>query len=259
MELNGSSVTLDQMKALALTNYGHFTSMLVEHGKVRGLSLHMERLARDCDHLFGVKLDTDQVRAYVRQALGGGSSRTVVRVTVYDPALDLGTIGSDAAPVVLVTTRPASDQPAPPLRLQAAAYQRDISAVKHVGLFGAMRHRRAAQREGFDDVLLLGPDGTISEIATSNIGFIRDSEVVWPRSEWLAGVTMTLLNQAMDEAVRLEPLTLSDLPEMEAAFATNAATGIRSVVSVDGTTWPAEHQVLKDLRELYVDIPGEVV
>ena len=48
MQLNGVLPTMDQVKALALTNYGHFTSMLAEDGRVRGLSLHLQRLARDC-------------------------------------------------------------------------------------------------------------------------------------------------------------------------------------------------------------------
>lgn len=89
-----------------------------------------------------------------------------------------------------------------------------------------MKHRRAAQREGFDDVLFLNPDGTISEIATSNIGFVRGEQIVWPRSECLSGVTMTLFRQALDESVTKEPITISDLSDMDAALATNAATGI---------------------------------
>jgi branched-subunit amino acid aminotransferase/4-amino-4-deoxychorismate lyase len=94
--------------------------------------------------------------------------------------------------------------------LQAVAYLREIPAVKHIGLFGALNRRRVAQREGFDDVLLLNPDGTISEIATSNVGFVREGRIVWPRSEHLAGITMTLIHQALDEPVATEPLTLSD-------------------------------------------------
>jgi branched-subunit amino acid aminotransferase/4-amino-4-deoxychorismate lyase len=259
MELNGTAVTLDQIRALALTNYGHFTSMLAEDQQVRGFSLHMRRLARDCQQLFDVELDTDRVRHYIRQALADGPRRIVVRATVYDPTLDLGTIGSDATPHVLVTTRPASDGLAPRLRLQAAVYQREHPAVKHIGLFGALQHRRAAQREGFDDALFLNPDGTISEIATSNIGFIRDGEVVWPRSEYLAGITMTLLHQAMDEPVTTEPLRLPDLRAMDVAFATNAATGVRPVISVDSTQWPAENETFAELRKLYADIPSETV
>ena len=115
----------------------------------------------------------------------------------------------------------------------------------------------AAQREGFDDVLLLNPDGTISEIATSNIGFVRNGQAIWPRSEWLTGTTMTLLNQVLDEPIHTEPVTLTDLPAMELVFATNAATGIRPVTSVDDQSWPTDHAALRQLRDLYADIPGE--
>jgi branched-subunit amino acid aminotransferase/4-amino-4-deoxychorismate lyase len=257
MQLNGAPPTMDQVKALALTNYGHFTSMLAEEGRVRGLSLHMQRLARDCRLLFGVNLDTDRVRHYIRHALTDVSPSIVTRVTVYDPALDLGTIGSDADPHILVTTRSAPTSTPTPLRLQAASYQREMPAVKHIGLFGALLNRRIAQREGYDDVLLLNPDGTISEIATSNIGFVRDGQTLWPRSEWLTGITMTLLNQAFDQPVRTEPITLSDLPTMEFAFATNAAVGIRPVAAVDNQSLPTEHPMLKNLRDLYADIPAE--
>lgn len=261
MDLNGVPATPDQLKALALTNYGHFTSMLVENGAVRGLSLHMDRLARDCRQLFDQDLDTEQVRGYVRKALGEhAGGRAVVRVTVFDPALDLGTIGRDAQPQVLVTHRQAASGSSAPWRLQATAYQRDMPSVKHVGLWGTMQRRRAAQKEGYDDALFLNPDGTISEIATSNIGFVREGRIIWPRSPWLAGVTMTLLNQELDEQIVTEPLTLSDLPSMDAAFATNAATGVRAVSAVDSTQWASDaHAVLKELRELYADIPAEPV
>ncbi|MER7014597.1 aminotransferase class IV family protein [Saccharopolyspora sp. NPDC000359] len=257
MELNGAPATIDQLKALALTNYGHFTSMLVDDNRVRGLSLHMERLARDCQHLFNVELDTDRVRAFITQALSNSAQPTVARVTIYDPALDLGTIGSDADPSVLVTTRAAAQGQPAPWRLQAVSYRREDPAVKHIGLFGALMHRRSAQREGYDDVLFLNPDGTISEVATSNIGFVRDGQVIWPRSEYLPGITMTLLRQALDEPVNTEPLTLSDLRAMDAVFATNAATGVRPVAAVDDTEWPVDHKVINELRELYAEIPPE--
>jgi branched-subunit amino acid aminotransferase/4-amino-4-deoxychorismate lyase len=257
MELNGALAELGQIKALALTNFGHFTTMLVEDLKVRGLSLHMRRLALDCRAIFDVELDTDFVQRCVLHALVDNRQPIVTRITIYDPALDLGTIGSDASPHVLVTTRAAGSGPLKPMRLQAVAYRREIPAVKHIGLFGAMQRRRASQRHGFDDVLLVNPDGTISEIATSNIGFVRDGRIVWPRSGYLSGITMSLLQQATDEPVRSEQLTLSDLAGMEAAFATNAATGIRTVTAVDSIEWPSSHKALDQLRELYADIPRE--
>ena len=71
---------------------------------------------------------------------------------------------------------------------------------------------------------------------------------------------MTLLQQASDEPVVTEPITLTDLASMDAAFATNAATGVRPVVAVDETRWESSaHPVLKELNDQYADIPGEAI
>jgi branched-subunit amino acid aminotransferase/4-amino-4-deoxychorismate lyase len=259
MELNGAPAGPDQMRVLALTNYGHFTSMLVQDFGVRGLSLHLERLTRDCWQLFDVELDTDAVRHHVRHALAGNPGPVMVRVTVYDPALDLGTIGSDAEPSVLVTTRPAWHGVSAPLRLQAARYQREIPTVKHVSVFGALMHRRRAQRAGFDDVLFTSDDGVISEASTSNIGFVHQGRVVWPRAEWLPGVTMALIDQGLDRPAATESVNVSDLPDMEAAFVTNAGTGVRAVLSVDRTEWRTDHDILDKVRKLYAETPFELL
>lgn len=259
MELDGEPATTEQIAALALTNYGHFTTMLVDGGRVRGLSLHLRRLGADCGRLFDVELDTDRVRRYVRRALGEVSEPVVVRVTCYDPRLDVGSVGGDAEPRILVTTRRAPHGIPSPLRLRTATYQRERPDVKHVGLFGALQVRRAAQRAGYDDVALLNQDGTLSELATSNLGFVRDGRVIWPRSPWLPGVTMALLDDALDEPGLAEPVTPDNLRSLDAAFATNAVAGVRAITSIDGVTWSPAHSALRRLRDLYERVPAEKV
>jgi branched-subunit amino acid aminotransferase/4-amino-4-deoxychorismate lyase len=81
IELDGVPVDPEQLKALALYNYGHFTSMRVQDGGVRGLSLHLRRLVDDCRALFDAELDPGRVRL-VRHALRDVDRPTVVRVTV---------------------------------------------------------------------------------------------------------------------------------------------------------------------------------
>ncbi|MFC0038638.1 aminotransferase class IV family protein [Actinomadura rayongensis] len=255
-ELNGFPVTPDQLKALALVNYGHFTSMRVEDQRVRGLSHHLERLARDCRTLFATDLDRDRTRSLIRQAVGARDGTFVVRVTIYDPAQELGHPGSTADPHVLVTTRPAGDLPLPPLRVQSAAYTRDLPEVKHVGLFGALWHRRNAQLAGFDDSVFTDTESFISEGATWNIAFYDGQQVIWPNAEVLPGVTMRLLQQVHDQTT-LAPVNLTDLPELEAAFATNTAIGVRAITSIDSAEFPADHPILDTLRKEYQEIPGE--
>ncbi|MFD4406579.1 aminotransferase class IV family protein [Nocardia sp. NPDC058499] len=258
MELNGVPVTLADLAPLGLVNFGHFTSMRVEDRAVRGLTLHLDRLTRDCRAVFDTDLDAERVRELVRHALRDTERPAVVRVSVYDPAIQMGRPGAAAEPHILVTMRAASSTPPPPLRLQSAVYARDLPKVKHLGLFGAMHHRASAQRAGYDDVVFSEPDGTITEIATSNIGFITTAgQLVWPHADVLVGTTMRLINQARDEDVVTDRITLSQLDRFTGVVATNAAVGVRPVSGLDNHRWPAEHELIDTLRKEYESIPPQ--
>ncbi|WP_213451185.1 aminotransferase class IV family protein [Rhizomonospora bruguierae] len=255
-ELNGAPATAEELKALALVNYGHFTSMRVENQQVRGLSQHIERLVRDCRMLLATDLDREQVRAYIRQAVAGRDGAFVVRVTIYDPALELGLPGAPAQPHVLVTSRPIGVGRLAPWRVQSAAYTRDLPAVKHVGLFGAIWHRRAAQLRGYDDAVFTDAESYVSEGPTWNIAFYDGDHVVWPNAEVLPGVTMRLLRQVHDRTT-LAPVNLTDLPRMQAAFATNTTIGVRAITAINDVEFPADHPILDTLRKEYEEIPAE--
>ncbi|MEU9700554.1 aminotransferase class IV [Streptomyces sp. NPDC047981] len=261
--VNGEPATVAQLAALALGNYGHFTTMRVEGGAVPGLSLHLDRLVGDCAAVFGADLDPERVLGWVRaevggqEGVGGRGGALTVRVTVFDPALDIARPGEQADPHVLVTTRPAGVLPAPPLRVAALPYVRDAAAVKHTALFGQLRMRREARRGGFDDVLFTGPGGLVSEGCTWNVGFVdRDGRVVWPEADVLPGVTMRMLRSTVPgSAVR--PVHVDELPAMRAVFATSAGVGVRPVEAVGAVPFATDDPVLHALREAYEALPVE--
>lgn len=254
--LNGKPVSPDELLSLALVNVGHFTSMRVDDGSIRGLPLHMERLTKDCKAVWGADLDTDRVRAFVRQALHGQPQPCVVRVTIYDPEVDMGHPADAGEPQVLVTVRGAGTMPPAPLRAMSMPYERDLPEVKHVGLFGALHTRRSAQLAGFDDALFVGRDGLVSEGGTWNVGFIDQNDtVVWPQAPVLPGVTMALLQQRAEH--RIATVTLEQAKGMAAAFATNTSIGVRALAAIDDTQLPTEHPMLGRLRETYLSVPGE--
>lgn len=255
-ELDGRPVTTDELQTLALTNYGSFTTLRVDDGRVRGLSLHLDRLVRDTQLLFGAELDRERVRDFVRRVAPASGSATI-RVTVFDPATDLRRPDRAGDPRILVTRRAAGPLVLPPLSVRSAVYRRDLPGVKNVGLFGTLHHRRIAQTNGYDDALFVDADGVISEGATWNIGFYDGDHVVWPEADVLPGVTMLLLQQVHEH--RTARFALSDVSAMHAAFATNAAIGVRAVGRIDDTELPADHPVLDVLRKEYVDVPGEAV
>ncbi len=259
MILDGAPVAVDELSALAMYNYGHFTSMLVNDGRVRGLDLHLQRLVDDCQVLFDASLDPIHVRELIRRSKP--PAHAVVRVTVFAPDLLLGNPGRQVAPKVLVSTRPAAAHDLPPLRLRSATYQRDLASVKHVGLFATMLHRRAVQRAGADDVLFADATSAISEGATWNVGFIDQAgHVVWPAGNCLPGVTMRLLDDAMTTAgltAARHDVHLADAYQMQAAFATNAAVGVRAIAALDNTDYALQNPTLTKLADLYEAIADQ--
>lgn len=257
-ELNGEPASAADLQALALTNYGHYTAMRVDDGAVRGLTHHLERLVNDCRRVLGAELDRETVHGYIAHAIDGLSGSFNVRVTVYDPGLDMAHPGDSAKPHVLVTTRPTSTLPAPPLRAGVASYVRDHPEAKHIGLFGALAHRRAVQLRGFDDVLFSDPQQMVTEGATWNVGFYDGQNVIWPDAAVLPGITMTLLQQVHDDTV-IRPIALAELGGMQAAFATNVTVGVRALTAVESIEFPAEHPIIDVLRDEFAEIPPEPV
>lgn len=255
-ELNGAPVSPEAWQSLGLINYGHFTSMRAEGQRVRGLSHHMDRLVRDCRAIFDAELDRERVREFMRHALADEQGRVLIRVTVFDPKLELGHPGVTAEPHVLVTTRRAGAWPESPMRVQTVNFRRDLPAVKHIGLFGSVMARRNAQLGGYDDALFIDSDSYISEGVTWNVGFFDGERVVWPNADVLPGVTMRLLKQVHDQAVTA-PVNHRDISAMKAVFATNAGVGVRAITAIDNVQFSETHPILKTLRKEYIEIPAE--
>lgn len=254
-ELDGRPVTMDELQTLALTNYGHFTTLRVEDGRVRGLSLHLDRLVRDCRATFGTTLDPGHVRDLLRRAAPPSGACTI-RVTVFDPDIDLAHPARAESPRILVTRRAAGTIPLPPMTARSTVFTRDSPDIKNAGLFGTLRVRRAAQRQGYDDALFTDGAGHVSEGGTWNVGFFDGESIIWPDAPCLPGVTMGLLRQP---AHRVAPVALPDIAGMRAAFATNAAIGVREISRIDDITFPGHRPTLDGLRDAYLGITPDAL
>jgi branched-subunit amino acid aminotransferase/4-amino-4-deoxychorismate lyase len=263
VQLEGVPVQADDLKSLALYNYGHFTSMRVEEGRVRGLSMHLARLIGDSEQLFGRPIDPERVRDLVRQAIKGQAGPVTARVTVFAPDFEMGQPARKTEPKILVTQRPAPPHAnQSPWRIKACCYERDLPLVKHVGLFGQLHQRRTAQLDGYDDALYFDANSMISEGSTWNIAFIKSDQVIWPESACLPGVTMRLIQESMNRsgiASRTAPIVISAIADMDVAFATNAATGVRAISLIDNCEFEANAELLMRISAGYWATPGEIL
>ncbi|MGP3980917.1 aminotransferase class IV [Streptomyces sp. KR80] len=272
-EINGRAARIEELRFPALVNYGHFTSMQVTEGAVRGLGHHLERLDAATRELFGVALDHNRVRACIRHALGTDTTDATVRVNVFWPEADGGTPPGSAGgtptradrprgtdPSLMVTVTAAAEVSPTPQHLRSVVFGRPLPHLKHTGTFGQIYHRRAAQRDGFDDALFVDRDGMVSETAVANIGFYdRGGTVVWPDAPGLPGVTMQLLDEALSGVGRRpkrRPCRLGDLADFGGAFLTSSL-GICPVGRIDDLPLPVNAEVIAELTGLYRSVPVE--
>jgi branched-subunit amino acid aminotransferase/4-amino-4-deoxychorismate lyase len=254
-----TDLVLDDLRTLAMVNYGHFTSMPVHGGRVRGLAHHLERLDRDARELFGRGVPADLVRDRIRAAVAGVDGPCYAKVNVF--ARDFDPSVAEHEPAVLVTVRSLPSAPAP-ARMCTVEYERDLPHVKHVGTFGLLHQYRAAHRRGYDDVVFVDRHGEISEASIANVCFVQEDTLVWPSAPALPGIAMRLLRAAL--AARgvpmvTRPVRPGELGSFRAAFATNALAPVQVIEQVDDVRFAGADDVRRVLARTYEEIPEEAV
>ena len=260
IELNGAPAGVDDLRALALMNYGHFTSMQVHEGCVRGLDLHLHRLDRATSELFGCALDVDQARGWMRQAIADGSPALSLRVNVFSRALGRDRLDVAVTPDVLIATGPSRSIAASPLRVRSIRYARVVPHIKHVGTFGLFHQKRLAQQEGFDDALFIDASGAISEGAIWNIGFFDGARFVWPDAPALDGISMQLLKHGMLKrgvASVTRRVEIGEIGTFQSAFFTNSSSIAVPISSIDSTRFAVDPAVLDALGACMMTNPWQ--
>jgi branched-subunit amino acid aminotransferase/4-amino-4-deoxychorismate lyase len=251
MEVNGSPVDGDTFTVATALGYSHFTAMQVRDGRTRGLDLHLARLDAATRELFDQPLDGEQVRGYIRHALGGHTRDASVRVYVFE---------SDEVSIA-VTVRPPAAPPDGAQRIRTVRYQRPVAHLKHSGGFAQEYWRRRVHAEGYDEALLTDGAGIISEGGITNVGCWDGSAMVWPDAPALAGITMQVLQRALAErGIRSEYRTIRvpDLPAFDAVYLTNSH-GIAAVEQVDEAPLRVAPDVLKLLTDTYDSVPWQPI
>ncbi|MFJ1592497.1 aminotransferase class IV [Kitasatospora albolonga] len=229
VEMDGRPATADDLRVPALFGFGHFTAMQVRDRRVRGLGLHLDRLAEANQELFQLPLDGGRVRELIRHALDGAGLRDAsVRVQGFLPP-------GEGRTRVMVTVREAATMAPGARSLMSVPYARAVAHIKRPGEFGQTYYGMLAARAGFDEALLTAPGGVVTEGAVTNIGFWDGTSVVWPDAPALVGVTMALLGRGLAAAgvpsVR-RAVTLDGVGQYRSAFICNSQ-GMAPVRRID--------------------------
>jgi branched-subunit amino acid aminotransferase/4-amino-4-deoxychorismate lyase len=213
--------------------------------ETRWLHRHLDRLEHDAQ---AIRLDWRCNRASLPQHLEScfQPETPVMRLTVFAEADGYGDF-FQAQPLpgrLLLSTRtlPARRES---LRLKSIRYQRPLPTIKLGAMAPLMMARRKAMASGFEDVLLVNPQGHLCEASTANIFFIREGTLYTPdpeRDGCLPGITR---QQVLEAAETLgipthtrNPVSAWALRRMEGVFLTNAVQGVEPVQSMDQIAFP---------------------
>ncbi|MEU8547756.1 aminotransferase class IV [Streptomyces roseoverticillatus] len=254
VQVDGRAVDADPLFLALMGGYGHMTAMQIRDGRVRGLDFHLTRLDTATKELFGEGLEGELVRDRIRCALDAAGVRDAsARVYVYAPEPGDRT-------VTAVILRPAVPEPGPQ-RLRSVPYSRPTAHLKHVGVFGQAYHLRQVKAAGFDEALLVEPDGTVAEGAITNVGFLEGDTVVWPSAPALDGITMLVLQRELDRSGlpwRRQAVRLDEVARFDAAFVCNSV-GVSTVSLIDDVRFPLNAESVRTLKRLYETAAWDVI
>ncbi|HHW4681012.1 MAG TPA: aminotransferase class IV family protein [Xylella taiwanensis] len=223
---NGAPASATQLAMLALVNYGHFTTLQVRGGAARGLDLHLCRLERATQRLFGSTLDIAALRVQLRAGLAAFCQADAsLKITVYATGFDFRDPLRPVSVDTLLAISSPSVLPTIGVRVRSVPFVRPLPDLKHVGTFPLFALRRDVLAAGFDDALLVDGDRHLLEGTFWNLGFWDGQCVTWPEGPALAGTQQALLRAGLEQLgvpQIVRPLRHADLGDFVAAFLCNA-------------------------------------
>ncbi len=226
-----------------LYGHGFFETMRVDRGRASLLADHVARFDAAWRALMPSEPPDITWQAVIAQVIdANGLAERCAAVKI------LATRGSrTAAPwdhTLLVTARPYVHRLAgkPHSGLVLGTYpharQTPLADYKTLNYLYYLRAGQWAQANGFDEALILNPDGTVSETNTANLLIVHGREVVRPASSAvlpgvMAGAACRLL-ETWGYTVVQRPVRPEELLSADQVLAANALMGAVPVIGVDG-------------------------
>jgi len=218
---------------------------------------HVERLQRSAELVdLPLRQDRDAIEAAVLETVRANPGSTAVKVSAYFASVEVDVVPlDDHVTLAVAAYHPGSDIVArkarkpdyhPVLKLWIEKDRKnrrdDIvppQAKVAANYASPMGAKWAAQRAGYDDILLVDEDGYVAEGPTTNVFMVEaDGRVVTPTEKSvLLGVTRsTIIALAKDEGLALgeERVRPERLQQAAEVFVTGTTAGVWPVGSIDG-------------------------
>jgi len=230
---------------------GVFETILVAGRRPLDLAEHQARLALSAMVLGidtpepaawepAIEALTEAFHADPEDESGDGATEFVLRLTSTRSGQHFAT----AAPV---PQRTLMERAGISVILAPDPFQRAVpyttTVVKSLSYATNLAAKRYAQTQGADDVIFLGPDGTVTDGATATVVLSRDGELITPSAPGiLPGITAARLG------ARPKPVTAQDLVTADTVYLVSAIRLAAPVVMLDGRPRPHDAALTERIR-----------
>lgn len=219
---------------------GVFEVIRLYEGRTFALDDHLRRMERSALNL-RLPVDLEAIRADIGRLLahaGSGPDHQLLRVLV--------TRGGRR----LLLTEPLPSYPEQ-TRLGPITYQPTLvlDGVKSLSYAANMLASRLARERGFDEALLVSPDGRVLETPTSSFFWVKGQQVLTPplSEHILASITRRVVMEEADAVER--SATLQEVQEADEAFIASTAREVQPVAAIDDRPLRAPGPVTSRLAE----------
>jgi branched-chain amino acid aminotransferase len=235
-------------------------------GRVRLFALdeHLARLAETLALAALPAIPAERVLAAVEQVVTANHPQVDCYLRIAVNMTSLGTLKSEASGELFISLQPMARKDVPPGGISVAISarrkpsddafpQRAKLICNYAGPRLAYLEARAA---GFDDVILRGPEGQLSEAPTANLFVIRDGALATPRIEdgILAGITrrhVLELARRLGYEVSEQRLSAEDAHAADEAFLCGTGLELAPIARFDDRPLPGERRIFPRLVEAY--------
>ncbi len=222
--------------------YGLFETLKVEQGEVRYLAEHLERLQSGWGILFRSAfpdLAWTEIAAQLLSQNGLENASVAMKIMASKAAESSG-----AEVDLVVSVRPYRHRldGCPEKGLHLGVYpeprQTPLADLKSLNHLYYIRAGEWAAQNGFDEALILNPDGSVSEGNSTNLLLIEGQTVVIPQSEHvLGGIMQSAVLRALEArgytSVRRRVL-VDELRLADQVLLCNSLLGVVAVLKLDG-------------------------
>lgn len=255
-------VRLSPGQAGLINGWGLFTTLRIVRGEAFAFERHWRRLEKDAAIIrLPMPYAGPRVRVQLQEVIRANNF-TEGCARIYLVFNQVGFWCSDGPqPTVdlIIYTAPLPEY-REPVRLSVRENGRHaasaLSGVKTISWLNNVWSVAEAQKEGFDEVVMLNERGEVAECTSANIFAVKDQKILTPplNSGCLEGVTRGILMEIAPDAgvsVVEQSLLPEDLYSAEEVFISSTNRNLINVSEIAGHKIPAPGQVCDRLNDLF--------